>query len=91
MVRPHISLRVLIAAGSVALLVITAYVTSGAVSAPAEPELRLMRSSSGQVRTSSAAAAHQPEGSGRPSWKPAADCTPITARSWSSSSVRAPA
>jgi choline/carnitine/betaine transport len=32
-----------------------------------------------------------PEAGGRPSWKPAADCTPTTARSWSSSSVVAPA
>ena len=29
--------------------------------------------------------------SGRPSWKPAALCTPTTARSWSSSRVAAPA
>ena len=35
--------------------------------------------------------AYQLVDSGRPSWKPAADCTPTTARSYSSSSVRAPA
>ncbi len=29
--------------------------------------------------------------SGLPSWKPAADCTPMTARSWNSASVVAPA
>ncbi|MDF9716114.1 BCCT family transporter [Nocardioides sp. ChNu-99] len=34
---------------------------------------------------------HQPAGSGRPSWKPAADCTPTTARSCSSAIERAPA
>ena len=34
---------------------------------------------------------HQPEGSGRPSANPAADCTPRTAFSCSSASVRAPA
>ena len=37
------------------------------------------------------AARHQLVASGLPSWKPAADCTPTTARSWNSASVVAPA
>ncbi|HEX6517444.1 MAG TPA: CAP domain-containing protein [Nocardioidaceae bacterium] len=48
MVRPRTTVRILVATGIAALLVITAYMSAGAVSAPQQPELRLM-----QARTAS--------------------------------------
>ena len=50
-----------------------------------------LRRSPAGLPADSLSGAHQPAGSGRPSWKPAADWNPTTARSANSASERAPA
>ena len=58
---------------------------------PARRRLRAGRRADPRHERRTGPLTHHPVGSGRPSWKPAADWMPINARSCSSATLRAPA